>query len=113
LPDCPFVASPKDAWEYALELSGQAATLYLTQGAGTYGIVQTFPLSVMGNSFHVTLPREMMRGSPRRWGYQALVTNGTTLSDLIDPVEISQKALWQDLSTGQRADIPFVRARTK
>jgi hypothetical protein len=39
--------------------------------------------------------------------------NGETLSDLIDPLEVSQKDLWQDLSSGKRSDIPFVRVRAK
>ena len=35
------------------------------------------------------------------------------ISDFIDPLEISQKDFWQDLSTGQRTDIPFIRLRSK
>jgi len=108
----PFMTSPTDAWEYAIELSGQTATLYRTQSAGTYGIVQTFPIIVEGNCFHVSMPREIMRGSPRRWGYQVLVMSGATTSDFFDPLEISQKDLWQDLSSGKRNDIPFVRIRS-
>jgi hypothetical protein len=65
----------------------------------------------------VTIPAEIMRGSPRRWGYQVLVMSGAAtkaaVTDFIDPLEISQKDLWQDLSTGQRTDIPFVRVRSK
>lgn len=115
-----LVTSPNDAWEYALSMSGQMATLYRTQGTGTYGIVQTFPLIVNGTQWHVTVPRDMMRGSPKRWGYQVLVMSGdqgsasgkTVVSDLIDPLEISQKDLWQDISAGKRSDIPFVRVRS-
>ena len=40
---------------------------------GTYAVVQTFPVVVEGNTFRVTVPAELMRGSPRRWGYQVLV----------------------------------------
>jgi hypothetical protein len=108
----PYGTSPTDAWEYAIATSGSSATLYRTQGAGTYESVQTFPIVTEGNTVHVTIPRDMMRGNPRRWGYQVLVMSGT-LSDFFDPVEISQKDLWQDLSSGKRNDIPFVRVRTK
>ncbi len=109
----PYGTAPSDAWEYALSFSGQTATLYRTQGSGSYGTVQTFPVIVQGNSYQVTMPRDVMRGSPKRWGYQVLVMSGSTLSDFIDPVEISQKDLWQDLTSGERSDIPFVRVRSK
>jgi len=118
LPGRGFTTSAIDAWEYALAWSGQTATLYRTQGMGTYAAVQTFPVTVDGNKFRVTVPAEMMRGSPRRWGYQVLVMTGApatklTITDIIDPLEISQKDLWRDLSSGQRSDIPFVRIRQK
>jgi hypothetical protein len=117
LPGRGFGTSPIDAWEYAIAFSGQIATLYRTQGLGTYGVVQTFPVIVQGNSLHVTIPAQIMHGSPRRWGYQVLVMTGTpggkmTISDFLDPLEISQKDLWQDLSTGKRSDIPFIRIRS-
>jgi hypothetical protein len=118
LPGRGYNTSPIDAWEYALAWSGPTATLYRTQGMGTYAVVQTFPVGVEGNKFRVTVPAEIMRGSPRRWGYQVLVMTGSpetklTISDFIDPLEISQKDLWKDLTTGQRSDIPFVRIRPR
>ncbi len=108
----PYGPSPRDAWEYAISISGSVAVLFRTAGAGTYEPVQTFPLVVEGSQYHVTIPRELMHGSPRRWGYQVLVMSGT-LSDFIDPLEISQKDLWADLMAGKRNDIPFVRVRSK
>jgi len=118
LPGRGYNTSPIDAWEFALALSGQTATLYRTQGMGTYAAVQTYPVVVEGNRFRVTVPAEMMRGSPRRWGYQVLVMSAgpggsLVINDFIDPLEISQKDLWKELSTGQRSDIPFVRIRPK
>jgi hypothetical protein len=109
----PYGTSPIDAWEFAIAMAGTTATLYRTESTGTYGVVQVFPLIVEGSRFHVDIPRDLMRGNPRRWGYQVLVKDGTNLSDFIDPLEISQKDLWQDLSTGKRNDIPFVRVRSK
>jgi hypothetical protein len=119
LPGRDFGTSPLDAWEYAITLSGSSATLYRTQGMGTYGSVETFPLVSVGNSLRVTLPRNIIRGSPKRWGFQVLVmtpeaggANGKlAVTDILDPLEIPQKELWQDLVTGQRSEIPFVRIR--
>jgi len=112
-----FTTSPVDAWEYAMAIAGQTATLYRTQGMGTYTMVQTLPVILEGNSIRVAIPGTIMRGSPRRWGYQVLVMNGTAtkagVTDFIDPLEISQKDLWDDLSTGKRSDIPFVRVRSR
>jgi len=118
LPGRGYTTSPIDAWEYALALSEATATLYRTQGMGTYAAVQTFPVVTEGARLRVTVPAELMHGSPRRWGYQVLVMTGSpatklTVSDFIDPLEISQKDLWQELSTGQRSDIPFVRMRSR
>ena len=117
LPGREFSTSPIDAWEYAIAIAGPTATLYRTQGMGTYAAVQTFPVVSEGANLRVTIPAEIMRGSPRRWGYQVLVMSGAAtkaaVTDFIDPLEISQKDLWQDLSTGQRTDIPFVRVRSK
>ena len=109
------MTAPNDAWEYAISMSGQNATLYRTQGSGAYGVVQTFLVVIQGSSWSVDIPRDIIRGSPKRWGYQVLVMTGdpqnsatkATLSDFIDPLEISQKDLWQDLSSGKRNDIPL------
>jgi len=112
-----FTTSPIDAWEYAIAIAGQSATLYRTQGMGTYAVVQTFPVVLEGASLRVEIPADIMRGSPRRWGYQVLVMKGAatkaSVTDFIDPLDISQKDLWQDLSTGKRTDIPFIRVRSK
>ncbi len=116
-----FTTPSSDAWEYALSIVGPVATLYRTQGMGTYGTVQTFPVVIDGASFRVTVPRDLMRGSPKRWGYQVLVLTGdptntaakAALSDFFDPIEVSQKDLWDDLSAGKRSDIPFVRVKSR
>jgi len=110
LPGRPYAPAPSDAWEYALSISGTQATLFRTAGIGTYGSVQTFPIIAEGARFTVVMPRDVIRGSPRRWAYQVLVMSGT-LSDFIDPLDISQKDLWADLTSKNRDAIPFVRAR--
>jgi hypothetical protein len=117
LPGRDFSTSPIDAWEYAIAIAGQTATLYRTQGMGTSAVVQTFPVISEGASLRVTIPATIMHGSPRRWGYQVLVMSGSAtkaaVTDFIDPLEISQKDLWQAISTGQRNDIPFVRIKSR
>ena len=85
---------------------------------GGSSLVQSFPVVADGNSLRVVVPGTFIHGSPRRWGYQVLVKGigssaASTISDLIDPMEISQKDLFAALSSGQRSDIPFVRIRTK
>jgi hypothetical protein len=113
-----LTTSPIDGWEYAIALAGPTATLYRTQGMGTYGVVQTFPVSVQGSTLRVTIPGSILHGSPRRWGFQVLVMPGSPaagalVSDIFDPLEISQADLWKDVSSGKRTDIPFIRIRSK
>ncbi len=110
LPGRSYSTSARDAWEYALAFSGQEATLYRTRGGGSYGDAQTFPVVMEGPKLRVTLPEGVMRGRPSRWGYQVLVGQ-SAVSDLIDPLEVPQKDLWQALSNGNRHDIPFVRIK--
>ena len=115
-----YATSPTDAWEYAISMKGPMATLFRTQGTGSYGIIQTFPLVVEGNRYRVNIPRDLMRGNPERWGYQVLAMATSPqdpglpiLSDFIDPLEISQQDLWAVLSSGKRSDIPFLHIRPR
>ena len=99
-------------------MDGPKATLYRTQGMGTYAAVQTFPVTVQGRTLRLTIPGSILHGSPRRWGYQVLVmpgnpAAGALVSDFFDPLEISQADLWKDISAGKRSDIPFIRIRSK
>jgi hypothetical protein len=122
-----------DAWEYVLCLRGSSALLYRTHNGGTYEASATFPLAFDGpNNIRLSLPREVMRGSPKRWGYQVLVmdydqrspeTNPQPLHpggnnnkippvyDFIDPFESTQAELLADIAEGKRENVPFVRAR--
>lgn len=120
LPGRGYVASPRDAWEYALALSGSSATLYQTRGVGTPESSGSFPVVEDGNRWTVTIPHSYVRGSPRRWAYQVIVmlsdpskSAATPIEDLLDPVDIGQKELLADLTSGKRVDIPFVRVRGK
>jgi hypothetical protein len=108
LPGQPFVAAAKDAWEYALRISNQEATLYRTQGGGSFGVVQTFPVVSQGGSIAIFMPGGVLRGKISRWGYQVL-SGQNPLADFVDPLEISQQELWQEHLRGNRHDLPFVK----
>lgn len=134
LPGRGLSIEPADAWEYALCLRGNSALLYRTQGGGTYEVSETFPLVFDGSTtIRVNLPREVMRGSPKRWGYQVLVMDydqrspendprplhpgGSSFKtppvyDFIDPLNITQAQLLTDIADGNREDVPFIRARS-
>jgi hypothetical protein len=108
-----LVASPTDAWEYALVLSGEKAAFYRTQAGGSYALESTFPLRVTEDTMQVTIPRPLMRGSPRRWGYQVLVRaqEGGPVYDLLDPPSVDQASLLSAVRGGKRCDVPFIRVR--
>ena len=132
LPGRKLNASVDDAWEYAITLTGAHAIVYRTQTASEFEQAGLFPMIVHGNAVEFTLPRAVLRGSPERWGYQALVMALAPAStpvnpqpyrapsssdklppvyDLLDPVEAPQAKLLSDVSAGNRQDIPFVHPR--
>lgn len=126
-------AAISDAWEYAICLAGVQAFLYRTQNGGGYGLEGIFPATRTEASVSVRIPREFMRGSPRRWSYQVLAmaldpgsppagvpqplnavpaeSRLPPVHDLLDPLELSQAELLDRIETGGRSDIPFVRSR--
>ena len=130
LPGRGLVASPADAWEFALALSGHQATLYRTQTGGTYSAAGTFPITLGSNGFQVSIPRALMRGNPVRWGYQIIVMAVDPHSppegpqplaaaarrtppafDVLDPLDMTQADVLGQVAEGDRSDIPFVRIR--
>lgn len=113
-------ASAEDAWEYALTISSAQATLFRTQAGGTYETAGTFPVTVNGPSFAVSVPRSQLRGNPSRWGYQVLALPETPLAkglfpiyDLLDPHGSTQTAFFETFEAGVRSDVPFVRVPSK
>lgn len=125
-------ASPADAWEYAISVRGEEAHVYRTQTGGTFEWAGSFPVTSAGAIRRMSIPRSVLKGSPARWGYQALtmipdpaspakrpkplkspdLPAGTPpVYDVIDPPDTTQ-ALWFELmATGVRDDLPFVRLR--
>lgn len=106
----PLAAAPKDAWEYAIAIGGPTATLHRTQGAGQYGILDTFPVRQNGASLEIVMHPSPIRGRISRWGYQVLAGSGV-LSDFIDPPEATQKDIMDEYAAGNRHDLPFVRIK--
>jgi len=54
----------------------------------------------------------MLRGSPRRWGYQGLVMKAgaiTSIFDVLDPPGVPQSTLLGPAGELLRSDLPFVR----
>jgi len=121
LPGRVLNASSADAWEYVLTLSSAQATLFRTQTGGTYGTVGAFPVIVNGPVLKVSVPRDQLRGSPARWGYQVLVlpdeadaaTGVFPIHDLLDPPGTSQAAFFDSIEAGVRSDVPFLRVPSK
>ncbi len=132
LPGRNLAASVTDAWEYALSFTRGRAQLYRTQNGGTYTFVDSFAVVMQNGQPSISIPRSILRGNPRRWGYQVLVMalNPTTpqteprplsmasgdraqapVYDLLDPAETPQAALLQEIESGQRGDVPFARLR--
>lgn len=64
---------PEEAWEYAVSLSSGAAALYRTQGGGTYVQAGSFPAAMQGTRWQWRIPRELLKGSARRWRYRFLL----------------------------------------
>jgi len=63
---------PEDAWEYALRMDPAGATLYRTQSGGTFIRSDSLTSTSTGSELSVSVPRSVLRGSIRRWGYQVI-----------------------------------------
>jgi hypothetical protein len=63
---------PDNAWEYALEVSAAASTIYTftTRGPQKAGNFQTV---LKHGSFTARIPRTLLRGNPGLWSYTALM----------------------------------------
>jgi hypothetical protein len=126
-------ASVTDAWEYAFQIVGSRVTVYRTQSSGESEQTGVFPAVIRGHAVEFTLPRAVLRGSPKRWGYQVLVmaldpastlenpqpTHGVTsgnktlpIYDLLDPPQQTQAALLSEIESGKQHELPFIRPRS-
>ncbi|MBI4248604.1 MAG: hypothetical protein HY611_03795 [Elusimicrobia bacterium] len=86
LPGRRFLMLSKDAWEYAVTISGWGAEVFR---AGFQG--EAIPLLALSpkwdmakNRISVSIPRSLIRGAPRGWGYLAAsMALNSTATDLI------------------------------
>ena len=64
-------ASARDAWEYALAVTGWGAALYRFSPQGPPSFVARLPVSadLKSGELRVTVASEQLRGNPSRWGY--------------------------------------------
>lgn len=64
----------RDSWEYALVLAGAEARLYRHNPRGEPEPVGTYPAAADPEKdvWTVSVPRAVLRGNPRRWGYSLL-----------------------------------------
>lgn len=68
----PLRLFPEDAWEYALEITPAAATLYAVTPEGPVR-AGSYPAKAEGGAVTVSVPRAALRGNPLLWGYAALL----------------------------------------
>lgn len=64
----------RDSWEYALVLAGPEAKLFRHNPRGEPEAVGSYPAAAdeAKDVWTVSVPRSLLRGNPRRWGYTVL-----------------------------------------
>lgn len=66
-------AQARDAWEFALSVAGTDAGLWRSPAGETEEVgTMKAELDPVKNEIRVSVPRELLRGNPARWGYIAL-----------------------------------------
>lgn len=113
-------AQARDAWEFALSVTGQDARLWRA-GAGEPDEISALKaeLDPVKSEVRVSIPRQLLRGNPSRWGYIALALaeapgrpgqhpaaamvgqDGAIILGLLAPLE-QQKNLLEHPGTPQR-----------
>jgi hypothetical protein len=130
LPGRRLNASVTDAWEYAVSLYKTQAVVYRTKGGAAFEEAGRFPIQLNQGGIEWSIPRTLLRGSPRRWGYQVLIMAYDTAStvepplpyraagapestvpvyDFLDPS--SQSPWLSDITSGRRTEVPFIRPK--
>jgi len=119
-------AAARDAWEYALTVAGSDARLWRASADGDPEELAPLEASSdpAASEVRITVPRELLRGNPSRWGFIALSlaedprragrspsvpligADGAVLRGIIAPLEV-QKALFERPGTPQR--VPAAR----
>ena len=65
---------PEDAWEYAISVDGWQQTMYKVDSSGRPAKLRDIEVKVNSAGGEVTIyvPRSLIRGDPRNWGYLAM-----------------------------------------
>jgi hypothetical protein len=106
------------------------AVVYRTKGGAAFEEAGRFPIQLNQGGIEWSIPRTLLRGSPRRWGYQVLIMAYDTAStvepplpyraagapestvpvyDFLDPS--SQSPWLSDITSGRRTEVPFIRPK--
>ena len=102
-------AQARDAWEFALTVSGSDARLLRAGAADPDEIaklqVENDPAKA---EIRVSVPRALLRGNPARWGYILLALGGepARILGLLGPLEVQQSVL---ANSGVPQRVPAVR----
>jgi hypothetical protein len=103
-------AQARDAWEFALSVSGNDARLFRAGAADEPDEVAKLNVESdpVKAEIRVAVPRALLRGNPARWGYILLALGGepTRILGLLAPLEV-QKTVLENPGTPQR--VPAAR----
>lgn len=75
LPDRGAYTTPESAWEYCLNIKGKTAVLSQSATGNVIREIGTYPAQFLTGPREcvVHIPRTVLRGSPRNWGYLVIV----------------------------------------
>lgn len=105
-------AQARDAWEFAIAVSGPDAKLWRARGGADPEEVATLKAEPdpANAEIKVAVPRSLLRGNPARWGYIALaLADGSPTLGLLAPLEV-QKAVLEHVGPPQRVSAARIEA---
>ncbi|MBI4055276.1 MAG: hypothetical protein HY402_03995 [Elusimicrobia bacterium] len=105
LPGRALHAPAEDAWEYALVFHQSSFTLYQSGTWGKNRTIYQAQAQVLPESSQIqfSIPREVLRGNPKRWGYTVLTLPASPSSSEI-PMPLSA----QELPAGWKGRPPIL-----
>ena len=77
LPDADAFMKQQDAWEYAVRIENNRASLYVASRFNA-SLVRTFGVR---DRYTFEVPRSILRGNPLKWGYQAVTLKKNSKSN--------------------------------
>jgi hypothetical protein len=98
----------QDAWEFAIRFEKGQALLYRS-GRFEPSLVKKYPMQKQ--FLEVAIPRNVLRGNPLGWGYQAVVLEPNGLSWKIDDFLCADQKLKEKIRGQAPVQLPAFRAR--